>query len=123
MFSLDISADTAKAIDYLGLEMDMVVRKIALSTYTSITKKTPVDTGRARANWNISLDSPNRSVTTSTSGKTPSLPSKVKDRDIWIANNLPYIESLENGSSKQAPNGMVALSVQEVNAWVKNELG
>ena len=28
-------------------------------------------------------------------------------REIWITNNLPYAEPLENGWSKQAPQGMV----------------
>ncbi len=37
---------------------------------------------------------------------------------IWISNNLAYIVALEKGHSRQAPHGMVALSVEEV----KNEL-
>ena len=37
---------------------------------------------------------------------------------IYLANNLPYIRKLEEGSSQQAPAGMVALSVQEFSAIV-----
>ncbi len=33
---------------------------------------------------------------------------------IWISNNLPYIVKLEEGHSQQAPQGMVALSIAEV---------
>lgn len=32
---------------------------------------------------------------------------------IFLTNNLPYIERLERGWSKQAPTGMVALTVAE----------
>ena len=34
---------------------------------------------------------------------------------VWtIANNLPYVEALENGHSKQAPAGMVKLALLDV---------
>ena len=32
-----------------------------------------------------------------------------------ISNNLPYIVKIEEGHSRQAPAGMVALSIEEVN--------
>ncbi|NBT33816.1 MAG: hypothetical protein EBT13_18445 [Rhodobacteraceae bacterium] len=35
---------------------------------------------------------------------------------IYIQNNLPYANRLENGWSGQAPQGMVALTVAEVSA-------
>jgi hypothetical protein len=32
---------------------------------------------------------------------------------IYIVNNLPYANALENGHSKQAPSGMVKVTLQE----------
>ena len=40
---------------------------------------------------------------------------------IWISNNLPYITALEDGHSKQAPAGMVALSLAEVSSGLQFE--
>jgi hypothetical protein len=37
----------------------------------------------------------------------------------WIANSLPYIVPLEHGWSKQAPAGMVGLTVTEFQQIVK----
>lgn len=37
-------------------------------------------------------------------------------REIWITNNLPYAEPLENGWSKQAPLGMVAQTKASIEA-------
>ena len=33
---------------------------------------------------------------------------------VWLSNNLDYILFLEEGSSRQAPQGMVAVTVQEL---------
>ena len=43
---------------------------------------------------------------------------------IYLVNNLPYAQRLENGwSTKQAPNGMVALSIQKFDGRVINVTG
>lgn len=38
----------------------------------------------------------------------------------WLSNNLPYIERLEYGYSKQTPAGMVRLSIEEVKRHYTN---
>ena len=45
-----------------------------------------------------------------------------KDRSIIIQNNLPYANRLENGWSKQAPKGMVALTLSEMRTKYRNVL-
>ncbi len=83
---------------------DQLVRKVLLDAYAKITKKTPVDTGRAKGNWNISAGSPDLSVDDNASDDSdvgtpsnpPALPSQALDV-YYISNNLPYIEVLENG--------------------------
>ena len=103
--------------------------ELSLELFSRITFKTPVDTGRARAAWNLSANKISDRIPLEhekiklKSGKghrtTYGIP-KPKDLHlapysiVYITNNLPYILKLEDGSSDQTPNGMVALSVEEV---------
>lgn len=102
---------------------------LALDLYGRITNKNPVQSGRSRAAWNISVNS----VDTSIPKEKPKVKNKNGDgflvtykpksvssikrvpySTIFITNNLPYILKLEDGSSQQSPMGMVAVSVEEV---------
>ena len=128
------------------VEMKKVRKAYAFALYSSIVKKTPVDTGRARANWNVSVGKEDTSVDDASqyknkkkdggSSKPPvklkyknmdSIPEPSGDESIFISNNLPYIGTLEyggypnppdkdggktvNGFSKQAPEGMVGVTL------------
>jgi hypothetical protein len=119
-FSLDIK-EFAKATE---LELELVTRKIALDAYARVTRKTPVDTGRARANWNVGAGKPDLStIEAGESSPPPSLSKGDGEEAIYITNNLDYIFELEDGSSKQAPRGMVNVSMLELEAGIKNVLG
>jgi hypothetical protein len=127
-FTLDVS----KFIDKTSKTADAEVRKICLDLLTGIVLKTPVDTGRARANWFTSINSPSANVTVSTdpSGSSTissglSAISKATGNVLWITNNLPYIYRLEfggypngpkttGGFSSQAPAGMVRVTVNNI---------
>ena len=109
-----------------------VTAKIGLQALRGVVNKTPVDTGRARGNWQASLGSPVASTTnakdpsgeaplassaqTSTySREAPTVLSVPPFGTIWLSNNLPYIQRLESGTwSGQAPHGMVAVTVAEI---------
>lgn len=115
-------------------------RKVALELFKRVIYKTPVDTGRARANWQvtigaqasgtIAIDDTNGGATMS---KATAASAGFKAGDtIYLTNNLPYIRKLEEGGypdgpktvggfSRQAPAGMVALTVQEF-AQVVNQI-
>ena len=124
-------ADLQAFSDAVGVTVANATRKIALELHNSIVEKTPVDTGRARASWMIQLDSPSEAVPPPgeygrDNGRTREqqrVLKQLKDEDpyheIWISSNLEYIEFLENGSSKQAPVGMVAVSLAEQEAAVQ----
>lgn len=117
-FNLDIS----NFIDKTSKTADAEVRKICLDLLTGIVLKTPVDTGRARANWFTSIGSPSANITEATdpSGSSSisssmSAISKATGNVLWITNNLPYIYRLEfEGWSKQAPAGMVRVTVNDI---------
>jgi hypothetical protein len=92
---------------------DKTVRKAALAIDQAVVLQTPVDTGRARANWIASLNE--ASDSTVEAGDKTGQGSIVKaagviaqyngDRDssVHLTNNLPYIQKLNEGSSVQAP--------------------
>jgi hypothetical protein len=117
-FKLDVS----KFIEKTSETADAEVRKICLDLLTGIVLKTPVDTGRARANWFTSIGSPSINVTESTdpSGSSTianslTAISKATGDILWITNNLPYIYRLEfEGWSGQAPAGMVRVTVNDI---------
>ena len=107
-------------------KMDLAVRKIALEMFRKIILKSPVDTGRFRGNWQLAIGSvPNGTLelddktgtATIAKGTATSLGANAGDI-IYFANNLPYARRLEEGYSQQAPNGMVALTIQEFQSIV-----
>jgi hypothetical protein len=121
-FSLQLDAFVKKA----KADADTVVRQSTLSVLSSVVKRSPVDTGRFRGNWQTTIDSP-ASGTVGQDDKSGSLAigaglaalAGVKAGETtWIVNNLPYAQRLENGYSTQAPAGMVKLTVNEFNKYV-----
>jgi len=107
-----------------------VVRWVAINLWVKFTDSTPVDTGRARASWNLSIGSPSTSVPEKVEQgrrRKPARP-KVKvselksGKSIYVTSNLDYIEYLEAGSSGQAPGGMVEISIAEVEVEIDNAI-
>lgn len=107
------------------MKADLVVKKLAIELFKLIVLKTPVDTGRARASWNLSAGIIDTSVEPSgeyekgqalAKARLSNLPGNF--RVIWITNSLPYIIALEHGHSTQAPAGMVGLSVEEIEFYL-----
>jgi len=112
---------------------DRLVRKVALAADQAIVTATPVDTGRARSNWIAQVDSPSTDVIPAyVQGKGASTAEENtaqalqqgssaiaeyngdRHRSIVIANNLPYIERLNDGWSAQAPANFVEEALADV---------
>lgn len=100
-------------------------KKIAFDAMNRIALKMPVDTGRARGNWQVGIDSSNENEVANAEDKSVAdimqdvqlAISQVKrvGQTVILFNNVPYIIYLEQGHSKaQAPNGMVAITVEEL---------
>lgn len=116
-------ATFARRIRALGARVEdnsnEVVRRTALAINQAVVLATPVDTGRARANWQVGIGEPVEETTTETDpsgGATVSRNNQVigqstPGQDIHLSNNLDYIEALNNGSSSQAPAGFVEEAV------------
>lgn len=103
-----------------------LMKKVTLDLLDRVTKKSPVDSGRFRANWMVGIGSPNESESVSIvndaidRGLTTIEPLKFGET-VHVSNNLPYAEALEHGSSKQAPAGVLGVSVEEVKAFLKDD--
>lgn len=98
--------------------LEKTIRATALAVMTNIVSNTPVDTGRARNNWNADINTVDASITeevnpntTGTEKITAALVSYKLSDTINISNNLPYIRRLNEGHSKQAPANFVEKAV------------
>ncbi len=112
---MSFDSDINRFSKQTGVALDKAVRKIAFKSFEMIVKKTPVDTGRARGNWNVSVDSIDRSVNEeATVPQTMNVKKGDGMKPIFITNSLDYIHDLEDGTSTQAPRGMVAITVNEI---------
>jgi hypothetical protein len=115
-FSVPIDTIILQARKKYQVDSSNILRKLALDIYAEIIRNTPVDTGRARANWNLSINRPNFAKSTSTVPSTVNISASTLRNlpDIYIANGLPYVRDLEFGRSDQAPNGFIRLAIQRV---------
>jgi hypothetical protein len=101
-------------------KMDTVVQKVTFEVFRSVILRTPVDTGRARANWMPSVGSPNLmahgapvvdKAGNDAIARAGDVALKTPAGNItYLTNTLPYIRRLEYGYSKQAPAGMVRIT-------------
>ena len=97
------------------------IRKIALDLLKKITVKSPVKTGRFKANWMTGIGGADETTTESTVDdavmRGSIILSAYRDlKQIHISNNLPYAAALEHGHSMQAPLGVAEISVAEIEA-------
>lgn len=120
-FALDMSKFTAKT----EKQLSQIVRKTAIGLFSAVMKGTPVSSGRARGAWMFSVNKFDN--TTPIDIRSDSVvqseiiagASSYKAGDtLTFANNVDYIERLEYGWSKQAPQGMVRLNVMRFQTYI-----
>ena len=101
--------------------LEKTVRAVALVVDAELVNTTPVKSGRARSNWNPSLNTPDATIREP--GQKQSIDPIAKSYKITdtilISNNLPYIKRLNEGSSKQAPAGFVDAALAKGKRAVK----
>lgn len=115
--------------DQVGTKAPAVVRKTALAVDQTVVMATPVDEGRARANWQVQVDTaasniiepyvPGKGGSTGAQNAQAAIEqgkiaisAAPPGSEIHITNNLPYIGALNDGHSAQAPAGFVEQAVQ-----------
>lgn len=94
-------------------EMTVILKKLALDGFRDLVLTTPFDTGYASAGWRVGVGFVIESIMP---GPAPGMtypPAQFPGAQITagdvvhLYNNVEYIGALENGSSQQAPNGMI----------------
>jgi hypothetical protein len=125
------------------LDLETVARKSTLDVFTAVVLASPVDTGRFRANTNVSYGAPDTTVTDSTDqGRAQRELAKVMSLPVggvaYISNSLPYARVLEyglypnppknptgktaGGYSIQAPQGMFRLAAMQYSDYVQRAI-
>jgi hypothetical protein len=123
---------------YVERNMEKLLRNAVLETDTQLKQASPVDTGRFRASWQVGENAvsdydagPQQAPINSDRSLTdpPAKPMTEIRRfnygeetlgNIYsVHNNLPYAESLANGSSKQMEAGWVQVAAKNVQSFVQ----
>lgn len=110
-FTGDLKRFSVKSVE----RVNEVKRAVSLELFSSVIRDTPVDTGRARGNWQTNTGAPIKSVVERddvSGGAATKEAERVVGQSnladaLYMTNNLPYIEPLENGNSRQPPKAMV----------------
>ena len=117
-----LETELNKQIDRTNPNMIFLAqRRLALGFLSAIIRTSPVDTGRFRGNWHVSInrirnlpvkriDKDGSSTLALGIGKM----AKIPDYSIvYVSNNVDYALDLNRGKSKQAPPGFVELALRE----------
>lgn len=92
-----MSRDPKKTIRDLRVDVHGPINDMARDIYLEIIKTTPKRSGRASRSW--------------------TKPEKVRPEDyngIITTSNLPYVPRLEEGYSRQAPDGFIQPSIDKI---------
>jgi len=114
-FTAQLQAFTDVAIG----NVEQVYRATAISLFTRVIRRTPVQSGRLRGNWQTDISSPaqgtlDRTGASAAINETVVVCNRAElNQSIYFTNNLPYAVPIENGSSTQAPTGMLRVTVLE----------
>lgn len=94
--------------------IDREVRALTIGVFGSVIRMTPVDSGRAKGNWQCTIGAPvmvENWQSDSESAMRGTVPRRAGSV-VYLTNNVPYINRLEyEGWSQQAPAGMVRVSI------------
>jgi hypothetical protein len=137
----DISKLATQVAEKYNRGIENVVEDVAVSLSKNIIERTPVGQpstwknpsgappgyvgGRARANWFPTIGTPSDDTTDSTNqnesaSRITGIKEQIAGNVYYLTNNLPYIRRLEYDNwSKQAPRGMVRVTLREALSELK----
>lgn len=124
-----VSRDFKKALMKLEKTSEKIIRATALQLFSAIVDDTPVDEGRLRGNWQATLGQPSQ-VTVSINDKSGN-PTKSKigstvnklelNKSVFLTNNLPYANVIENGDVRIRGHFMVKRAVASFESELKKQ--
>lgn len=124
-----VASNVDDLVQTIEENLDVIVPAVAMDVYESLTDDprtvgagtgTPRDTRRATNGWNMSRgNTPDFSDDGEKQYPNPESPREAADRlgrgapvyEATVANGVPYIEDLNNGTSTQAPAGFLQRAV------------
>ena len=124
-----------KRADHIDSTAVQVVREVVRNMGPALGYSTPVDTSRARANWQAAINTAPTNVLYQEPDKPPSPETGAqlairsldaaaalykRGQTVYIANNVRYINRLNAGHSAQAPAGFVQIAVHVAIRTIKN---
>jgi hypothetical protein len=107
---------------------EAIFKKVCFELSSDIIATTPVDSGRAKGNWQPDINSVASGIIevediqgSATVTKVGTSTNNLKlGQYFTLTNNLPYILRLEYGYSRKSPNGMVDINVMRFNNIVQS---
>ena len=104
------------------MAVNKVQRKVGLDALRRLIEKTPVDTGRAKGNWQVginqrpqgALEAEDKSGSATFAKGAAAIATSHPFCEIHLTNNVQYILALENGHSQQAARGMLSVTLEEL---------
>lgn len=107
------------------------LKRVAFALLGEVIRRNPVDTGRSRAGWytgaqKLGISVPRKETKEERQGESEgTYKEKLNGNNqyIEIGNSVKYTPYLEFGHSKQAPSGMVRISMQKISKEVKSKFG
>lgn len=115
---MDFFSQVSDWVEDVKEALDEGLQEIVFLVGESVVTLSPVKTGRFRGNWQLTIDglSTNSLIRYDKSGAETLKEIRDKAQSFtygeiaYIQNNILYGPRLEDGSSQQAPNGMVAIT-------------
>ncbi|MCY4318366.1 MAG: hypothetical protein OXE76_04080 [Alphaproteobacteria bacterium] len=113
----------AAAVDGLERFTERAVIRLTLDVHAGLVRRTPVDTGWARANWIPRVGRPQAApvgtpqdigpATQATSaGRSGVLAYRLPRGSVFVSNAVDYIQALNDGHSQQESPGFVQRAIQ-----------
>ena len=119
-----LSSDIKKAKNNIFVSTEALAKEVAKTQLITLLTNTPVDTGKAISNWQVSLSNSSSSeINPHVKGKQGStrkanidiafklgklvIRSKKRKQPIYINNNIQYIELLNSGTISRQPGGFI----------------
>ena len=106
---------------------------IALEGVKSLTELTPVDTGRAKGNWQVTLGQPAAGELDRLDSSSEGTPGFAASSDvlrqmgnwkpgvwIWYHNGVPYITILNDGTGGRTAHMMLERTVEHLKRWIES---
>ena len=138
---MTFALDLAKFAEKAGANADELVGGVVVRLAQAVDRRSPVGDatywqspppkgyvgGRFRGNWQLGIGSlpsgtlarPDPTGSATVGRIIAAIPDDASGRVYYLANNLPYAQRIEHGWSRQAPTGVVGLTVTEFQQVVR----